>query len=867
MATSSIPGSYPIDDSLPPTPAETLQQPAPPEQHHRQPNKLHKPNDPRGHKYADSGVGLTDSAPIYSSGPDEHARNSPKEDVGQGDRIRDHIEPAEPIKSEPSEPINPESREVPPSQDTGREVHTAATRDNEQTLGTENSSGDSRIEHSGGNRQHRNSAPYWGDLPTGGGGGIYNSVTGHGSAKDDSAEHNHPRKRSASERSHISTPIAEHPRGGVYNTVTGHGSQDDESKRHRQPQNTDTRDSDATGHTRGLFAAPVRLADIPEQTQKKPSEPTTPRQQGQKELVPGIVPETTVRDDVRLAESASRGDAARSPHRAFPLAAANTETKSGDRNRSGARESYGPVAGASGLVVGSAVTGFGGQDSGTRQIDQAKRQPGIPKGGNGEHITGAAVSHKHENEKQTSPVQKTRSHEDHPTKGEKKHKILGIFHRHKDSSRRDDTSTSEPRRKSTGDRGELSKEQRTTRSANMGNSPSRLRKLSKTREATETRRSSELPGRDTHTRPGNDNGKGKYAVGAAAGTAAGAGVLGLHRHEKDETARGGNTERPSGAVPAGEAEHQFEEVSTPFEHPREPPPVPPTSGAKFSQETVTQEPGHYNTLDSGTASGVSRSPRNASPGSVGEGAVSKGENDSTRYNHLPSGTPSGVKVQPGKSQHHHDTNGAVTHHTQDQADVSNNTRAQHGLFVAPMPSSHHHRSEAINMSPNTKIMGSQEHPMQHQMSPEVMPAAYTASAPRSREETQDINSEPAEHHMSPEVMPSAYTAQTHAPRGQTQSHRTQSGMLPTTTTSTSTNGKVGAPPVLPPLQGLGQNNFQSGNSSSLGRDPALAAATASWGTTTGSSVGGDTGAGQKVVHKCVHCGRENDISGYLTRGG
>jgi hypothetical protein len=185
-----------------------------------------------------------------------------------------------------------------------------------------------------------------------------------------------------------------------------------------------------------------------------------------------------------------------------------------------------------------------------------------------------------------------------------------------------------------------------------------------------------------------------------------------------------------------------------------------------------------------------------------------------------------------------------------------------------MPSSHHHRGEAINMSPDTKTMGSQEHPMQHQMSPEVMPAAYTASAPRSgREKMQDTNSEPVEHHMSPEVMPSAYTAQTHAPRAQAQSNQTQSGIQPTTTASTSTNEKNGAPPVLPPLQGLGQNNFPSGNSSSLNRDPALAAATASWGTTTGSFVGGDTGAGQKVVHKCVHCGRENDISGYLSRGG
>jgi len=44
-------------------------------------------------------------------------------------------------------------------------------------------------------------------------------------------------------------------------------------------------------------------------------------------------------------------------------------------------------------------------------------------------------------------------------------------------------------------------------------------------------------------------------------------------------------------------------------------------------------------------------------------------------------------------------------------------------------------------------------------------------------------------------------------------------------------------------------------------DPALAAATASWGN--GGVIGGGNRDQGRVVHKCDHCGHDNDISGYV----
>lgn len=72
-------------------------------------------------------------------------------------------------------------------------------------------------------------SPYWSAIHTAATGGIYNTVAGHGSARDDhNRHHNLPQRDTATEHTAADTTvpstITSFPTGGVYNTVTGHGS-------------------------------------------------------------------------------------------------------------------------------------------------------------------------------------------------------------------------------------------------------------------------------------------------------------------------------------------------------------------------------------------------------------------------------------------------------------------------------------------------------------------------------------------------------------------------------------------------------------------------------------------------------------------
>lgn len=681
-------------------------QPPHPQQHTRQRNKLHKSGDPRGHRPTDSGVGIADSEPIQSSiRPDSNWRG-PDEAIGGGTYTRDHVQPLESIRSE----LNAET----PPQDGYYRFQKDTNRDNEGIFGSAGAVG--AMGPMGATQQPNepetvermaqeerisdDNSPYWGDLPKEGG-GVHNTVTGHGSASDDHDQHHHLPERSADsnpETSRIVGPIADYPRGrGIYNTVTGHGSKDDEVRRHSRERSANL--GADTPVVLDLGPGPVNdfadpLPDIPEETSRAQTE--------KPDIEPALLPETAVRDDVLLAANAPAATA-RKPSaqpdpmapslqthepRAFPLTGPETEA----RTRTGSEDYHSALAGAAGLGAGVAAS---------RAVDRRRKdssdlspagQEGTQPQSLGQNTTqpaGGMVAVDRQDHTKSSSGRKTRSQSDASAKSDKKHKILGIFHRHKD----EEPSSPDHRKKSASDHPE------TKTDAMVAGSPNRLRKNSKSSgTSTSDRKDSSGPGADDH--PDRFSGKEK----AAAGAAAGAGAFGLfHRRKNSKDLNAENPERQEGMMPgqqqtqrqvepsrfdnsqhlsaaaggAGPADaqplSQIEEVSTPFEHPREPP-MPPqdthaadrdvvakepgdytvlvSSGAppvakQASQSAnrdrsaiVAQEPGDYNILTSaGTSPEVRKSSSNL-PGDSKAGEVTQKPGD---YNILASGVPSGIK--------------------------------------------------------------------------------------------------------------------------------------------------------------------------------------------------------------------------------
>ncbi|KAL2127836.1 hypothetical protein VTI74DRAFT_10098 [Chaetomium olivicolor] len=562
----------------------------------RQRSKLQKPADSRGHKYTDSGVGITESEPIQSS---ESNWRGPSEAVGGGTYIRDNAEPIRPLESIISELGTSTPTEEGSSfrSSRGRDLGLDVVGRMADSKRFDNTETTSRSQQSA-----RDSPPYWGDLPKGAGGGVYNTVTGHGSATDDHDEHHHI-----------------HPKGsGVYNTVIGHGSQDDELRRNSLSSRgtSDERDAAAAfGPVDDMYG--TFLPDIPEQ--QTPVADTLG-------TAPGFLPETAVQDDVRLAEAATARQSGPAPQRAFPLGE-NRE----DRHQSSSPSRYGATAaGAAGIGAGIAASEYvGHRRSDSNQAREARsRSRSNPP-------VARAVAGKRGSSSQRSPaLEQTASHDGESAKDDKKHRILGLFHRHKDD--RGEASPTSHRRKSSVSRGRVDPDVAAVNPA----SPSRPRKLSKG-ESTMHRLQSRSRSRSKVEPESEDHHRKEKA---AAGTAVGAGALGvLHHHKKKNsisepqdarTSVSGLSAAEDGVGPTGELTGQVQGVSTPFEHPREPPMPPQAEG-----QTHGEEHGHYNVLASGTPSGVKHATNSAVEVQEASTASEPG-----KYNTLASGTPSGVNA-------------------------------------------------------------------------------------------------------------------------------------------------------------------------------------------------------------------------------
>ncbi|KAK4225851.1 hypothetical protein QBC38DRAFT_500919 [Podospora fimiseda] len=993
-AAYPLPGTYP--GSIPPTPDETpVQQQQkqhfqkPPHQHnHHERNKLHKPQDPRDHTATDSGVGLSGSEPIYTSQNNYHW-DGPSEAVSGGTYSRDNNATTafESARLNNDLPRNPDL----PSKGADQDVHkrtaessvpTAqlAPQSSEEEFPQRTSEGTSKpFTEVSSNRNSASDSLYWGSIPKAAGGGIYNTVTGHGSANDDHAHHHGLPQR-----------------GGIYNTVAGHGSKEEvESQRHsfsqsggeaipiptaagtqsRNNQQVDVTSSVAKG---ALFAAP--LTNISEQEQK-----SAPRDTDQ-QLSP------------RSAVSQAKPEPAQ---RAFPLAPSHAGLED-DRRRSDSRTRDTALGTAAGLGAGAAAYSIA--DKHRRDKNQTEPAPVAEEQRHsrrasedqGYKATGGLFGRKSRDEKRSASVDK---HKKQLHSEEKKHKVFGLFQRHKDDEPKKDTSTSEPARKSV-DRVER-KEEVLAGTTSSPKTRNRLRKGSKS----ERRSSSTDSDRSGH---------GKEKLAAAAGV----GALGLHHHKKEENLKDA-ARKPLDTTPAAQQIQQntetstapnrnaqvaaetaaglvggygmarrnheksefnilpvTEEVPTPFEHPREPPmppqedmaasgvsaadPIPkanhpnvaftalpsgaPAGPSSFQPSElnntrgniVTQQPGEYNHLPSGTDSGVkvdslhSSEPTHSgySKGAAAMGAVglaaevkheshrasestgSKGDgSDKYMYNHLPSGTATGIN---------HDTSTTVNtaaYKTASESATSRppNDRTDSGPYNK-LPSG---TPSGVKIKPKEHRPRQTSEPgVQSNLAVNAMPPRRSVDVPSSRKDLplppssssptnantqihhtilhapetgKATNPPPASHqaaeftpfpnpgmaqNMSPEVMPESYrqsVAPAHTDRTEkdVSSRESTNDVVPSAAawqqqqhSKQSAPAFIPAAPIAPSPSIQTQNNtlYQSKDRSSV--DPALAAATASWGVTGGLPT---SNVLDKVMHRCEHCGKENDVTSLVKK--
>lgn len=1155
-AAFHLPGSYP--GSIPPTPDETVdQQPQQPQQpievphqpSHHERNKLHKREDPRGHIATDSGVGLTDAEPIYTSQNEYHWRG-PSEAVGGGTYSREQVEtfesprqtdlPRNPdLTSQGAEhdvhrrvpetdlPRNPDLTSRGAEHDVYRRVPETDTtrtklppRDSEEEFPQRKSEGSSRLSGiaytESGKSITENSPtqkdvqadnaypPYWGSIPKAAGGGIYNTVVGHGSTNDDHAQHHGLPQRSAdSDRSHIADPSSDIPRGGIHNGIAGHGSNDVESQRHSFSQsgnnftpvagtasassssttsNTVPPAARASGTTHdvagsssaasgGLFAAP--LPKIPEGEQKKSFAPSA-SETNKPSISSTAIHKTPAQTDALLTapapraaepEVSSRTSIAQhkpeQPHqRAFPLAPSHANRED-ERTRSSSQTRNTALAATAGLGAGAAAYGIADKHKKDNQhveptpAAQQTRHSRSTSEDQGRQSPVGIFARKSRDERRSSSADK---HHKNLHSEEKRHsKILGLFHRNKDDESKEDTSTYEPARKSV--------DHPVENMSGVASTSSKTRNVLRKGSRSEGTRASREPSTD---REHSSHRKEKVAA------AAGVGALGLHHHKKEENLKdatrrtsGSETQKPvADATPAqwtnnngnaaaapnkhtqvatagagagllagvggyGMAKRNqapeyetIQEVSTPFEHPREPPMPPyadesrighasgPISTAKphhthnethaafaalpatasaglkpapvsdtSSRGVVTQQPGEYNQLPSGTASGVKQEATHPSGSGASKGLMAAGalgaasamkhdshqpsesttshkgvsdnyshlasgtasgikqdathssdhttsksgttdgynhlhsgttsgvntntssaantaarpgneRTDSGPYNKLPSGTPSGVKIKSKEQRTRQTSEPAVNAQTSStmipprhSLDVSS---ARKDLPLPPSSSSptdantpiHHtilHAPEtgrATNPEPRDKYtVHATAFPNAAQvknMSPEVMPESYRQSViPPRTSQTQEKN-------MSPEVMPESYR-QSVVPPHTSQANRTERDVSPRGSTTNDVvssasawqQSKPSAPASSLPAPSYSSSNQAQNNTlhqskdRSAATDPALAAATASWGV-QGSTIG-HVPTMEKVTHKCEHCGKDNDITSYVRK--
>lgn len=565
----AIPGAYPLDPATPtpdvhPRSEPLYEQPQQSHDHHHQRNKLHKPNDPRGHNYTDSGVGMTEPDPVPSFQPEAPRHTDYKEAIGGGTYARDNATVPN------TQPTGDRTSTPPHDVDT---VYTRHSFTNDPTLAPPETSVAANNDNVVDTNKELNAAtgvnastaagsvpnadrgdvtpPYWGNLPKAATGGIYNTVTGHGSKTDDHAEHHHLPQR-----------------GGIHNTIAGHGSEDEESQRHASSRGQASQDVDSTTDT--MFAAP-----LPGIAEERKAEAAATRKSN---TADNLTPETSTRHHAMLARSSEGNNfskpfdaptaasptsarfaapsnaASTSPPRAFPLAGTHEDSpgsfSSGAHTKDGsqAKDELHPkdplLAGAAVVGGGAAASYAAGQPNKLRKqkevspVDDRRRSSDVAdkKGGG---AIGGVLPHRHKDEKDHT-AEKKKSHDEGSPKGEKKHhKILGIFHRHKDDKDKEELTTAEPTHDQKAHHSDRKKEEAAAAAAAGAGTYGLMHHHKSDKEARDHRSSSEpMNKRDDEQRHSKRLSANENAAATAAESAGGFGML----YQKPEEKTAGNPE-------------------------------------------------------------------------------------------------------------------------------------------------------------------------------------------------------------------------------------------------------------------------------------------------------------------------------------
>ncbi|AEO58480.1 hypothetical protein MYCTH_2305838 [Thermothelomyces thermophilus ATCC 42464] len=779
MATSALPGSYP--DSIPPTPDETMmqqqqKQPSQLDQQRRQSSNLHKPSDPRGHKHTDSGVAIPESGPIRSSHHDDKSHwYGPNEAIGGGTYVRGHHTTlfTGPMKS----PIGIELGTTTKPTAARETKNSAVSSKDENRTSTAAMIGTSAVEGGAGKtepkalqqqqQQQQQSlepsrplsdepASHLGDAD----GAVYNTVTGHGSAADDHEEHHHLPPKSAPNSSSPGTAVVEgdvtnYPRGtGVYNTVTGHGSQDDDLRRRSRAiapgflPETAVRDdvlhlAEANSRDGGHVDAQAKRETAPQQR-----------------AFPLATGPSEGRNDGRASESPSRQGAAAAAAAAAAVADRNQEGVGALTNGKGERSQA--------VAAGGAAKGNERRSSQpTSPIEKASsHEEGWHKGNNRNRKHGIfGIFHRRKSDAKEVTRRKSAGDQDEPANQDAT--VVG-------------NPPSRPRKPS---RGESTTERRRSRSSAKTEDETSAGGAAAAAAGTAAagagafglfhRAKRKSTGEETQEKTQDAANSNRAPMSAGAGGAGPAGGT-MHQTEEVPTPFEHPREppvRPEGVghgLAAAGAENQ--------------------SGAtqgtqqKKAGATTTNEPGgnYYNTLASGTPSGLKKQARGTTSrheeydGDGGDG----GDEDDNRleYNVLSSGTPSGVKVKPKSRRRsaHADTATATTGTDGGglpAADNDTNTSC-----TAAVVGRVGYGSAAAAGAPTIPSTRTQQQQNQHELLPPIPPSSHGperdgeraagarhAPAPGISNASQEslpgvttYGPRAAEHDMSPEVMPAAY---------------------------------------------------------------------------------------------------------------
>ncbi|KAB5571739.1 hypothetical protein GE09DRAFT_1096694 [Coniochaeta sp. 2T2.1] len=269
--------------------------------------------------------------------------------------------------------------------------------------------------------------PYWGVLPTTATGGIYNTVTGHGSPRDGHDQHHNvsPRNRTTEDTaagSSISSGIASVPRGGVYNTVTGHGSSGEPAHHHQA-------DSSRSGAPFIAGVSNVNDSSIPPQSR---SAQHTTGSTGPLSGTSATSSSSTQEGQTRPAGRSTYGETG--AQRAFPLTTSDRDAHHEEKSHSNAQKGLaaGALAGA-----GVAAYSYGTHDSrDSRDTRDVGATQGYPSGANQRATQAQPTSHH-----TTTHTEQKRSSPGSGEKHKERHGLFGLGSKHDKAEGRDPSHT------------------------------------------------------------------------------------------------------------------------------------------------------------------------------------------------------------------------------------------------------------------------------------------------------------------------------------------------------------------------------------------------------------------------------------------